>query len=221
MRFPQTSPLALAWLLLMALPLVADDFSPPLDHKFLASREESKTLPSPGPPLPSSLAIGAMSPAVFSRARSAINRKSRTDAWQLVHRTLPHTDRGRDYCIKAWLDGKVMQKLTLIDSKGADDAALCVFFWQDGRLISIFKYYTGSYTGDPQTKQCTETYNFQDGQLTSWISEPGGPKDPTQKAFQGVGPVLEKQAMELSQPIYRAIGVSTDHPRKGFCHSGL
>jgi hypothetical protein len=207
MRSPPLSPVVLSFLLFSTFPLGADDIASASDEKLFAIRDGLKILTPSSKPVSGSVSIGALSPGEFANIRSEINRKSHTDAWRLVHRTLPHTDRGREYCVKAWFEGKVIQKLTLIDSKGADDTAILAFFWRDGRLTSVFKFFTGCYTGNPQSKPCSETYNFQDDRLSSWISEPGGQRDPSRQTFQETGSIIQKEATELSRPIFRDVGI--------------
>lgn len=162
----------------------------------------SEPEPAPAPSKP----VATMTPADFAKIRNAMNEKSKAGAWKLIQKDLPPSAKSKNVYVKGWVEGNVLQKLIHVDSLTDDDEALSVFFWQDGVLVSVFKYDKGSYCNDPKLKESTQTYNFQDGKLIHWLREPGGAQDPQQKGFQELGAVIQKQALKWSEPVYKAIG---------------
>lgn len=158
--------------------------------------------PAPAPSKP----FATMTPGDFAKIRNAMNEKSKAGAWKLVQKDLPPSAKSKNVYVKGWVEANVVQKLIHVDSRADDDEALSVFFWQDGVLLSVFKYNKGSYINDAALKERTDTYNFQNGKLVHWLREPGGPQDPQQKGFQDLGEAIQKQAIKWSEPIYQAIG---------------
>ena len=164
------------------------------------------TKPAPAPAPRPARSKELMQPDDFAKIRAAITDKSRTKAWKVVQRDLPTPAKGQQVYVKAWVEANVVQKLTHVDSRGDNDEVVSVFFWQEGVVMSVSKFYKGWYTENPAVNERTETYKFQNGRLVSSQSDPGGVRDPQQKGYQDLGQAIQKQAIQWSQPIYQAIG---------------
>jgi hypothetical protein len=131
------------------------------------------------------------SPADFAVFRQEMDAKSDSPRWTELKKDLPKGEPPRQRTVDAWVDGRDLQMLTLVDSSQDHGAARTTFYWLDGQLVSAVAV--------RESAQATDTYNFAHGDLVTWKQSREGQETLADTASPGFAAAAKRVIAESKE----------------------
>lgn len=144
----------------------------------------------------------------FSAMRKKINDEIKAQGLKDVTVNLAGAKEGHDYYATGTADSKYLLKVMLVDAADDKNGTWTFFYWQEGKLMSVFRVREGSAVPVKDVAKATDTYNFYNGKMVSWkrtqddIEKVEDPEDPD---FEERGKKVMDDSEAVSAPVMKKL----------------